>query len=108
MPRKSSYFALSIACVINRLKARQSQTQLHLGNYWFCVQPTYFVFSFEIALDCGPLIPPLNGGVNTPSIVLGSQATYYCDGPGYILTGDSSRQCSINGRWSGSQPSCDS
>ena len=60
------------------------------------------------ALDCGPLLPPLNGDVNTPSTLLGSQATYSCQSSGYILTGDSSRQCSTNGRWTGTQPSCDS
>ena len=65
-------------------------------------------FNAPIALDCGPLSPPINGEVNTPSTLLGSQATYSCLGSGYILRGDSSRQCSTSGEWTGTRPICDS
>ena len=60
------------------------------------------------AVDCGPLSDPPNGQVNTPSTLLGSQATYNCLGSGYILNGDSSRQCGTDGMWTGSQPECTS
>ena len=60
------------------------------------------------AVDCGALPNPLNGAVNTPNTVLGSQATYSCLGSGYILVGDSSRLCDTDGTWTGSQPVCES
>ena len=60
------------------------------------------------ALDCGPLADPTNGEVITESTLLGSQASYSCLGSGFILRGDSSRQCSTTGLWTGSQPVCES
>ena len=38
---------------------------------------------------------------------LGSMATYQCN-TGYELVGDSERQCTEEGVWSGNQPDCDS
>ena len=60
---------------------------------------------FYTAIDCGVLRNPVNGRVQLPRTVVGSQAVYSCD-MGFVLIGDDTRTCGLDGQWSGSQPSC--
>jgi CUB/sushi domain-containing protein len=57
-------------------------------------------------VDCGPLEPPLNGDIFVFNTTLASPARYSC-GLGFKLNGDEFRVCTINGTWSGPEPTCD-
>ena len=57
------------------------------------------------AVDCGPLLPPVNGDVSLSSTVFGGVATYSCSA-GYILVGERTRECQATG-WSGEEPVCE-
>ena len=47
-----------------------------------------------------------NGSVSTPcGRGFGQEAFYVCD-PGYVLMGDPSRSCRLDGAWSGTDPVC--
>ena len=60
------------------------------------------------AVDCGALMNPDNGRVDTPQgTTLNRLATYSCN-CGYCLVGDETRTCQANGQWSGSEPTCNS
>ena len=61
-----------------------------------------------LVADCGPLTPPANGGVDTPSgTTSGSIALYSCD-EGWILTGSSSSVCGCDGLWlTPAPPTCE-
>ena len=48
---------------------------------------------------------PAGGSVSTPTVHLGSIATYTCD-VGYELNGDPTRTCQSSGEWSGVEPHC--
>ena len=52
-------------------------------------------------VDCGGLSSPPNGHVSLNRFT----ATYNCN-DGYSLEGDDSRNCLIDGSWSGSEPNC--
>ena len=59
-------------------------------------------------VDCGSPSLPANGQVQTKSgTTFGSIATYTCD-TGYTLSDSSSRTCGAKGKWSPSEPSCQS
>ena len=59
-------------------------------------------------VDCGSPSLPANGQVQTKSgTTFGSIATYTCD-TGYALSNSSSRTCGASGKWSPSEPSCQS
>ena len=57
-------------------------------------------------MDCGDLDEPENGEVSLTGTTLGSKATYSCD-DGYVLEGESRRDCQSNGKWSGKAPTCE-
>ena len=58
-------------------------------------------------VDCGPLVHPRNGRVNTDSgTTYNSVATYSCN-EGYYLNGSASRTCMANMEWSPLAPTCD-
>ena len=52
-------------------------------------------------VDCGVLSDPPNGHVSRNGLT----ATYNCSDR-YILVGDGTRNCLIDGNWSGSEPIC--
>ena len=59
-----------------------------------------------ITLDCGTLVNPTNGAVDTASgTTYGQKATFTCD-TGYGIQGDSSRTCGADGQWTGNNPTC--
>ena len=71
------------------------------GSYGIMYLP-YF-----IVVDCGSLASPKFGQVVISGTTFGSTATYSCQ-KGYILVGDSTRVCQVNGQWSGDAPTCKS
>ncbi len=58
--------------------------------------------------NCGQLVDPSNGRVNTSAgTSVGDVARYSCD-TGYTLNGPAERTCQANELWSGSVPTCES
>ena len=65
------------------------------------------MFIHLVLLKCGILNNPSNGGISATGSIVGSTATYFCNG-GYELVGSTFRVCQPNGQWSDSEPSCQS
>ena len=83
-----------------------------LTNHGWCMYFTNGVVYFSpVRQLCEMLTAPDNGDISVPSLLDGSFATYTCI-LGYILVGDSSRECLTNpdgieeGDWSGDAPIC--
>jgi len=57
------------------------------------------------AIDCGFLNDPLYGIVRLSRTTVGSTAKYSCS-VGFVLVGEVSRTCQLDGRWSGEAPTC--
>ena len=53
-----------------------------------------------LAVDCGPLSPPMNGSFSGNATVFPNSVLFNCD-PGFILSGSTIRTCQPNGTWSG-------
>ena len=62
---------------------------------------------FCIAVDCGLLDNPPNGGViHEGGTTVGAMAIFTCNN-NYELDGNGNRrECGLNGEWTGSQPIC--
>ena len=60
----------------------------------------------HVVVDCGGLSAPMDGAVELTGTQFGDKASYYCN-PGFILKGDSSRECQASGEWSGAEPVCE-
>ena len=60
----------------------------------------------QIVVDCGGLPAPMDGAVRLTGTHFGDEVSYYCN-PGFILQGDSVRECQANGEWSGAEPVCE-
>ena len=58
-----------------------------------------------IVVDCGGLPAPMDGTVKLTGTHFGDKASYFCN-PGFILEGDSTRECETSGEWSGAEPVC--
>ena len=59
-----------------------------------------------LAVDCGSLLNPVHGTVDTSSgTVFERIATYRCD-TGYNLAGPMTRTCGSGGSWTSSEPVC--
>lgn len=58
-----------------------------------------------LAVDCGPLDPPVYGEISFIGEGFGAIARYSCI-PGYTLVGGASRTCQSDGYWSGRAPTC--
>ena len=64
------------------------------------------ILVFCASVDCGPLAPPDNGAVDTPSgTTLGKEAHYRCNS-GHDLSGSSVVVCLSTGKWSDVPPRC--
>ena len=61
-------------------------------------------------VDCGALYVPNKavGGltVNYNNTIVNSTATYSCNSIGYQVIGEATSDCSVNGTWTGTIPSC--
>ena len=67
----------------------------------------HYKYISTVSVDCGSLINPINGLVDTSSrTTFGSTATYTCD-TGYTLSGSQSRTCGADGNWTSSEPFCE-
>ena len=55
---------------------------------------------------CPTLLNPMEGRVVLTGTLVGSQAAYSCN-EGLVLNGNRTRICRADGRWSGSEPTCD-
>ena len=77
------------------------QIQYFLLCYWLYIQ-LYLVTEF-----CNNPLPLSNGRVSVVATRTGQVAEYSCN-DGYVLQGVSSRECSANGKWKNSTPSCES
>lgn len=59
-----------------------------------------------MVLGCQVLPGIAHGEVSHPSqVIVGSVSTYHCDA-GFVLDGDTSRMCQLDGEWSGEVPVC--
>lgn len=66
---------------------------------------TFFLTLFLIAVDCGPLLVPVNGSSSGNFTVFPNSVIFKCD-PGFNLYGSPTRLCQANGTWSGKAVSC--
>ncbi|XP_045205733.2 CUB and sushi domain-containing protein 3-like [Mercenaria mercenaria] len=76
-----------------------SSRQCLINKIWSDAQP------FCSPKDCGLLGPPVNGNIDMTNTTVGNTVTYSC-GIGFILHGDSKRECLHSGFWNGSNPTC--
>ena len=54
---------------------------------------------------CPTLVPPANGNLVLSGNTFGETANYTCN-TGFILEGDPTLTCGVDGQWSGSSPVC--
>ncbi len=81
------------------LNRKKSGENIFLG--WFQL----YCFP-RIAVDCGQLMPPVNGLVDTTGgTVFEREAVYSCR-EGYEVNGPTTRQCLASGQWNGMEPTC--
>ena len=73
-----------------------------------CRSPiTYLIYLTMKVVNCGSLVNPDNGQVDTASgTIFGRLATYTCD-TGYTLSGSKTRTCGADGMWMPSKPLCE-
>lgn len=57
------------------------------------------------AIQCVPIVAPLNGGISQTSSLCGSSVRFYCD-EGYALVGMEETVCLKSGEWSNPVPIC--
>ena len=65
------------------------------------------LFLISIAVNCGPPPQVENGVVRYSGTRLAHQARYRCV-TGFELKGFEIRVCTVNGKWNGSTPTCES
>ena len=71
----------------------------------YCIEELQLGVPSPLASDCGSLIPPLNGMIETSGTKFGDFAEYSCI-PGFSLVGERTRTCGHSGVWSGVDPVC--
>ena len=62
-------------------------------------------FTLFLAVDCGPLLAPMNGSFSGNSTVFPNSVLFNCD-PGFILNGSTIRTCQPDRTWSGFPTIC--
>ena len=82
-------------------------TEVTIGRSDFVyIKSYYFMFLYQLLVDCGTPSSLSNGQRRYSSTIVGSRVTYTCN-TGYRMTaGSSSRTCQSNHQWSGSHPTC--
>lgn len=84
---------------------RSSDRQGYSPASRFAAHGFRLVRSFPV-VDCGALVSPALGTVETPAgTTVNQEATYRCD-VGVTLVGESRRVCQADGNWSGTAPQC--
>ena len=63
-------------------------------------------FSFIVVQSCGDPGTPVHGEKTGLDYIYGKIVTFKCNA-GYKMTGDTSRRCQTDGKWSGVQPKCE-
>ena len=82
---------------LGRLRSMYSQIKSWFTGHLHFLSPV---------VDCGLLMNPDNGMVETPQgTTFGQEATYTCNST-YDLVGDGTRTCLADGVWSGTDPTC--
>ena len=56
--------------------------------------------------DCGNITTPSNGNFTYTGTVYGDTVNYTCN-IGYILQGNSTRECNASGAWTNTDPTCE-
>ena len=72
----------------------------------FCYAIQNYHLSCIAQVDCGPLLPPLNGQIIIGNTTTGNIATYLCDSGFIISDGNETRMCGFDGLWSDEEPTC--
>ena len=93
----SSLLYLWSHCFLNKL--------LLCTHVYYCIEELQLGVPSPLASDCGSLIPPLNGMIETSGTKFGDFAEYSCI-PGFSLVGERTRTCGHSGVWSGVDPVC--
>ncbi len=76
-------------------------------DFFLCEQVLPLILFFLTVVDCGALLNPANGAVNTSSgTTFMNNAKYTCTTAGYVLVGDATRTCQSDGEWSSTSPTC--
>lgn len=95
-----------IAVTVNTLNRAEVFLVHNLGvnlrsvTVWRC-----FACVVVTAVDCGPPENPFNGNAVFTSTSYNSVVSYECK-YGYILSGEPTRRCGADGKWSGTTPKC--
>ncbi len=87
------------------LGMKPTKIQMDTATYVDNTKPFLPLALHNVAIDCGPPLPPTFGRVKFTSTTINSVAKYCCQ-KGYGLVGTKHRVCLINGRWSGRRPMC--
>ena len=64
------------------------------------------MLNYYVAILCGLLVASENGSILVDTTTVGAMATYACDAS-FTLIGMESRECLVNGSWSGAAPTCE-
>lgn len=63
------------------------------------------LFTQTLAIDCGPLMAPINGSISGDKTTYPNLLRFECD-EGFTLNGFNERHCQANGKWSGNATFC--
>lgn len=83
---------------------KHGQMKLLLVKVFIIKLCSNYLFN-DSAIDCGILQSPANGRVDFTATTFTSIAAYYCS-EGFRLNGNETRECLMNGEWSGAEPQC--
>ena len=72
----------------------------------FFIDPLLLLIFFYEAVDCGKLIPPMNGSVLGEDTTYPNEVEINCD-KGFILRGSHRRKCEEDRTWSGDTTVCE-
>ena len=75
-------------------------------NLSFLLINLFLLSAADFTVDCPSLEDPMNGMVTVDDVSVASLANYSCDF-GYVVEGDSARECLPGGIWSSDAPTCE-
>ena len=97
---KLQHVDVSILSSRSALGACKSWPILVVENF-----PLHLIHMHTGITECPQLQNPANGQVSVSGTTVGSTATYTCNS-GFVIEGESTRQCLGSGQWSGQAPTC--